>query len=185
MPTGITHALTGAMAGAALAPRERPWRFVAVATLLAWLPDADVLAFRLGIPYEHPLGHRGLAHGLPFAAAAGLLAMLILFRHVPLGSKRWWATWGCFFGVMAAHDLLDAMTDGGLGVALFSPFDRTRHFLPWRPIRVAPIGGAFFSEWGLRAMASEARWVWLPLAAGCAAAAALRRLRAARRDESP
>ena len=32
------------------------------------------------------------------------------------------------------------MTDGGRGVALLAPFDATRYFLPWRPIRVSPIG---------------------------------------------
>lgn len=31
------------------------------------------------------------------------------------------------------------LTDGGLGVAFFSPFDNKRYFLPWRPIRVSPI----------------------------------------------
>jgi inner membrane protein len=29
------------------------------------------------------------------------------------------------------------MTDGGLGVAFFSPIDQNRYFLPIRPIRVA------------------------------------------------
>ena len=37
------------------------------------------------------------------------------------------------------------MTDGGLGCALLWPFNLTRHFAPWRPIPVAPIGLAFFS----------------------------------------
>jgi inner membrane protein len=63
------------------------------------------------------------------------------------------------------------MTDGGLGIAFFSPFDRTRYFLPWRPIRVSPIGVAsFFSRWGLEVLASELVYVWLPVAAtvaGC------------------
>jgi len=38
------------------------------------------------------------------------------------------------------------MTKGGLGVAFFSPFDNSRYFLPWRPIRVSPIAiHRFFS----------------------------------------
>jgi inner membrane protein len=84
---------------------------------------------------------------------------------------------------MAAHDLLDAMTDGGLGIALFSPFDRTRYFLPWRPIRVAPIGGGFFSEYGLRALASEARWIWLPVGGLSAAGLFVRRIVTRNRPE--
>jgi inner membrane protein len=47
--------------------------------------------------------------------------------------------------VKASHGILDAMTDGGLGVAFFSPFDDTRCFFPFRPIKVSPIGLSFFS----------------------------------------
>jgi inner membrane protein len=49
----------------------------------------------------------------------------------------------------ASHGLLDAMTDGGRGVALFWPFTARRYFLPWRPIPVAPIGIGFLSGEGL------------------------------------
>jgi inner membrane protein len=55
------------------------------------------------------------------------------------------------------------MTDGGLGVAFFAPFDNTRYFLPWTPIRVSPIGlGRFFTARGLAVLASELLWIWLP-----------------------
>jgi inner membrane protein len=48
---------------------------------------------------------------------------------------------------------------------LFAPFSNERYFFPWRPIEVSPIGvGSFFSEWGLRVIGSELRWVWLPSA---------------------
>ena len=50
--------------------------------------------------------------------------------------------------VLASHSLLDTMTDGGLGCALFWPIDATRYFAPWRPIPVAPIGLDFFSSAG-------------------------------------
>jgi inner membrane protein len=57
------------------------------------------------------------------------------------------------------------MTDGGLGVAFFSPFDNHRYFLPWTPIRVSPIGlGRFFSPRGLEVLQSELLWIWLPAA---------------------
>ena len=69
-----------------------------------------------------------------------------------------------FFLSAASHGLLDALTDGGLGVAFFSPFDRTRYFFPVRPIAVSPIGiREFFSEQGLVVMTSELTWVWLPV----------------------
>jgi len=63
----------------------------------------------------------------------------------------------------ASRGFLDAMTDGGLGVAFFSPFDNHRYFFPWRPIRVSPIGiGRFFSPRGLDVLQSELLWIWLP-----------------------
>jgi inner membrane protein len=55
------------------------------------------------------------------------------------------------------------MTTGGLGVAFFSPFSNERYFLPWRPIRVSPLSAGFFSARGLAVLASELKWVWLPL----------------------
>jgi inner membrane protein len=75
--------------------------------------------------------------------------------------------------VTATHGLLDAMTDGGLGIAFFSPFDLQRYFLPWRPIHVSPIGvGRFFSARGLRILWSEIFWVWLPVLSAWALAKA-------------
>ena len=78
--------------------------------------------------------------------------------------------------VTVSHGVLDAMTDGGLGVAFFSPFDTARYFFPWRPINVSPIGvGQFFNGQGAVVLASEAIYVWLPLAAVWAAVGVLRR----------
>ena len=42
------------------------------------------------------------------------------------------------FLAIASHGLLDAFTDGGLGVAFFAPFDSTRYFFPVTPIEVSP-----------------------------------------------
>jgi inner membrane protein len=69
------------------------------------------------------------------------------------------------FLATASHGVLDAMTTGGLGVAFFAPFDAGRYFLPWRPIEVSPLGvGRFLGARGVRVLASEALWVWLPAA---------------------
>jgi len=73
--------------------------------------------------------------------------------------------WMYFFLATASHGLLDALTDGGLGVAFFAPFDNHRYFLPWRPIHVSPIGaGRFFTHRGLEVLQSELLWIWLPAA---------------------
>jgi len=42
-------------------------------------------------------------------------------------------------GCAITHPLLDAMTDGGLGVMLLFPFSEARLFFPWRPIHVSPL----------------------------------------------
>ena len=62
-----------------------------------------------------------------------------------------------------SHSLLDAMTSGGLGVALWAPFDNTRIFFPFRPIRVSPLGVAnFFTERAFVVLYSEAIWIAIP-----------------------
>jgi inner membrane protein len=114
---------------------------------LSLLPDADVVAFRLGIPYHAPLGHRGASHSLIAAVLCGLVVGLVARR----------TAWGILAAlVVASHGLLDAMTDGGLGVAFCWPFSSRREFLPWRPIPVAPLGARFFGPAGLGVAVVEA-----------------------------
>jgi membrane-bound metal-dependent hydrolase YbcI (DUF457 family) len=78
--------------------------------------------------------------------------------------------WLYFFLATASHGVLDAFTNGGLGVAFFAPFHNARYFFPVTPIEVSPISvRAFFTARGARVMASELIWIWLP-AIGFAAA---------------
>lgn len=66
----------------------------------------------------------------------------------------------------ASHGALDAFTNGGLGVAFFSPFDTTRYFFPFHPVRVSPINPArFIHGKGFGVLASEGLWLGLPLLA--------------------
>jgi inner membrane protein len=136
-----------------------PVRLWVAGVVCSAAPDLDVLAFSFGIPYEHPLGHRGLWHSIPFAAGAGAAVALLV-------ASRWWPrAWLYLFLAMASHGVLDAFTNGGLGVALLSPVDLTRYFFPFRPIEVSPLDvGAFFSVRGLAILANELLWVWLPFA---------------------
>jgi inner membrane protein len=128
-------------------------------------PDLDVIGFALGIPYHHPLGHRGLFHSPFFALLSSLLITWIGFREVARFSASWWRIAGLLFIVTASHGLLDALTNGGLGIALLVPFDNGRYFFPWTPVEVSPIGlHAFLSERGLVTLYSEFVWLWLPLA---------------------
>jgi len=165
MPSILTHAAVPlAMWCASERGRISP-RLLCVGIFAAMLPDADVLAFVLRIPYADAFGHRGASHSLMFALACALLAALL---HKPLQARVTQAAVWVFL-CAASHPLLDAMTNGGLGVALAWPWQDARYFAPWRPIQVSPIGAGFFSGRGLATLGSELRWVWMPLALAVAA----------------
>jgi inner membrane protein len=158
MPTIFTHAIIPIAAGLALGRNRISVPIIATGAVLAMLPDADVVGFKLGIAYADQLGHRGASHGLLVAAVvAGL--MTALFRP-----PNWKLVFAFLFVAMASHGILDAFTSGGLGPALFWPFDDARYFAPITPIRVSPIGIGFFSERGVTVILSELLWVWLPAA---------------------
>jgi len=173
MPTILSHAVVAAgLAAVVLPARTSGWIWTAGA-VCAMAPDLDVVAFRLGIPYEDMLGHRGLSHSLAFAGVLGVILA---------GALRWLRADSISFTRLvlflalatASHGLLDAITDGGLGVAFFAPFDDTRYFFPWRPVQVSPIGvRRFLSGRGLEVLTSELLWLWLPaIALGALAVAA-------------
>lgn len=172
MPTVMTHALVPLALGLALGRRRIPARLLAAGALAAMLPDADVVAFKLGIAYADDFGHRGASHSFAFAA---MLAALGALAAPWLRAPRWRSAWWLFL-CAASHPLLDALTDGGLGVALYWPWSDARLFAPWRPIEVSPIGARFFSARGLEVLWSEARWVALPALALGMAGAVLRKL---------
>jgi inner membrane protein len=161
MPTLIGHLAVPLSIGLGLGGRIIPRRALAAGMVLALLPDLDVLAFRFGIPYHSPFGHRGFSHSLVFAAATALLFTLLIgaARRRPLRAFLF------LFVSAASHALLDAMTDGGLGVALLWPFSNERYFAPFRAIEVSPLGvSRFFSNRGMAVLQSELVWVWAPLA---------------------
>ena len=171
MASAFTHGIVALAAGKLAFPERMPARFWLLGLLFSVLPDLDVIAFRFGVPYGYWLGHRGFSHSLLFAALTGAAVVLLAFRSEPRFSKRWWFLAAYLTAVTASHGVLDAMTDGGYGIAFFSPVDDHRFFLPWRPLTVAPIGvRGFFSRWGWDVLKSELLWIWLPLISALAIA---------------
>ncbi|MCU1019048.1 metal-dependent hydrolase [Stenotrophomonas geniculata] len=206
MPSIITHAAVPLALWCAADRGRIPAWLLAAGVVAAMLPDADVLAFALHIPYADAFGHRGASHSLLFASVLAALAAVWAFfgsgrpwsAPHSSGSRRPWSAphssgsrrpWSAVsrqprlaptqrgptlastvqaavfvFICAASHPLLDAMTSGGLGVALAWPWSEQRFFAPWRPIRVSPFAPQFFSARGLATLLSELRWVWLPLA---------------------
>ena len=164
MASVFSHAVAALGLGAVFTAWESPKRVWAAGMLCSVVPDVDVMGFALGIPYGDFWGHRGFTHSLVFAALLAGAAVILGFRRDVPGVGRL-PLWIYLFLAGASHGLLDAMTDGGLGVAFFAPFDNHRYFLPWTPIRVSPIGvGLFFSGRGLAVLQSELLWIWIPSA---------------------
>ena len=118
---------------------------------LSFLPDSDVVGFSLGVQYGDQWGHRGATHSLVFSLAVGVAVGLA----ARIARKPAIRTGVAASLVVGSHALLDTLTDGGRGVALFWPFDLTRYFAPWRPIPVSPIGLAYLSPYGLFVAVSE------------------------------
>ncbi|MGC4117551.1 MAG: metal-dependent hydrolase [Myxococcales bacterium] len=152
MPS-IGHAMVGLAAGRLHARRrEELVGSMLLFALVGMLPDLDAIAFVLRIPYAAPFGHRGAIHSLVMAGAMALV-LGILGRLLKLS---FWRVTLVSLGAIVLHDLCDAATDGGLGIALLWPFSNERIFLPWTPIPVAPIGlRGLLTPHGQRVMAIE------------------------------
>jgi len=175
----LSHAVTALSIGTCFYRSGTSKRIWTIGALCSVIPDIDVVGFRFGIRYGDFWGHRGFTHSLVFAALLAGAIVTLGFRGATPALGRF-SLWAYFFLATASHGLLDAMTDGGLGVAFFSPFDKDRYFLPWTPIRVSPLGvGRFFSDGGLAVLQSGLVWIWTPAALLAASAWALRRRRSA------
>lgn len=157
-----SHAVAALSVGTCYYEPRIPKHLWAVGAVCSMVPDVDVIGFRFGVKYGDLWGHRGFTHSITFAILLAFVVTAIAFRRgFPTLSR--FSIWSYLFLATASHGLLDAMTDGGLGVAFFAPFDNRRFFLPWTPIHVSPIGiGRFFTARGFAVLQSEILWIWLP-----------------------
>ena len=138
-----------------------PRHFALLGAFAAVVPDFDVIGFGFGVDYADPLGHRGLSHSLAFAAAFAALLVFTSRRSLPRRAR--FPAWLYLALAIASHGLFDALTDGGLGVALLAPFSHERFFFPWQPIAVSPLGvSRIFSARGVAVLTSELLWVGIP-----------------------
>lgn len=160
MASAFGHALVAATI-VKVADRE-PFskRLWILAIVSAVFPDIDVVTFNLGIPYGDMLGHRGLTHSILFAVVWALVMTLAFFER----RERKGVIAILFLSTMS-HAMLDALTNGGLGVGFFIPFSPERFFFPWRPIEVSPIGVGGFLEEAAPILMNEFFWIALPCAA--------------------
>ncbi|MHC5002435.1 MAG: metal-dependent hydrolase [Planctomycetota bacterium] len=179
MSTAFTHGVLALALGKACFVRAMPPRFWLLAAGCSALPDLDVVLHAFDVPWGGLWGHRGVFHSLPFAALVAVIVVSWPLRRLARPfSPGWWGLLAFFFVVTGSHGLLDAATDGGSGIAFLAPFDPARHFLPWRPLPVPPIGlPGFLTAYGMRVLGSEVLLVWLPLAVVVGAAVLVRRVR--------
>ncbi len=164
MASAFSHAFVALALGKALRLPVLTWPLLLMGMVCSIIPDADVIGFSFGIRYSDLWGHRGMTHSLFFAGLLSAVLVGLCYRKKSSTEKVGIGVY--LFLCTMSHGVLDALTDGGLGVAFFSPFDPTRYFFPFRPVAVSPIGiGDFFNEHAVRILASEVAWIWLPTTA--------------------
>ena len=161
MASAFSHAFVALALGKTSRHPSMTWRVLFLGMACSIVPDLDVVGFSFGIRYGDLWGHRGLTHSIFFACLLSAVLVRLWYWRVTTSAKVTLSVY--FFCCTASHGVLDAMTDGGLGVAFFSPFDTSRYFFTYRPVAVSPIGiGDFFTGEAFRILASEATWIWLP-----------------------
>lgn len=160
MPTILTHPAVPLALALGLGRSAISRRLLLTGAVISVLPDLDVLAFRLGIPYAADFGHRGFSHSVLFAflAALAVSCFFHFFRSTFLQSFSF------LFVALFSHGILDALTNGGLGIAFLWPWSGERFFAPMQIIEVAPLRlSRFLSLKGATVLWSEFLWVWLPV----------------------
>jgi len=163
MASAFTHAFASYTIGKLMPGYRIGWKTILLGMFCAAMPDLDVLAFKFGIPYDHLFGHRGITHSIFFSAITAFVVKALFYPNTKMSSHTGVFLLCFFFLSTVSHAILDAMTTGGMGVAIFAPFDESRHFLPWRFIKVSPLSiSQFFGEWGKRVLISEFTYVWIP-----------------------
>ena len=162
MPTIITHSVVAASSAISIRPGKESLKFWILSIVCSSLPDADVIGYRwFYISSYEFFGHRGFFHSPFFAVLLSIAVVCIFYRKEEIFSKSWWKYTIYFFVLTASHGVLDALTNGGNGIALLSPFTNERYFFPWTPIEVSPLSvSGFLSQRGLAVLMSEMLWVW-------------------------
>ena len=127
------------------------------------LPDIDVISERFGVISGSSfdfIAHRGLTHSIVFALIWAVTLVYLFHRPEKTYYK---ILFSFYFLCTMSHGVLDAMTNGGDGIAFLMPVSDERFFFPWRMIEVSPLGiSNFFSKWGVEVLISEFKYIGIP-----------------------
>lgn len=163
MPTIISHAITAIPIYLGVINKTDSKKIFWLSLVFAILPDLDGIGYLFGLNYNSFLGHRGFSHSLSFIIIAALVFAKLTNPKIRLKSKNFALYFLNFFIIGALHLMLDALTNGGLGIALFSPFNNQRFFVPWQPIQVSAILPQYFFRLnGLSVIKSELLLLIIP-----------------------
>ena len=159
MPTVLTHPAVPLAIGLGLGKDVVPAPLLIAGVAVSVMPDLEVLAFRYGISYASDFGHRGFSHSLIFAVFLALVGACA-FRYFQTSFGR---AFLFLFVAAASHGILDAFTNGGLGIAFLWPLSSHQFFAPVQVIQVAPLGiSGLLSSRGVTVLISKIMWVWIP-----------------------
>src|SRR5580765_1089077 len=136
MASAFSHSIAAMAIGRGMALRES-LKFWLLGIACSVIPDADVIGFHFGAAYESPFGHRGFAHSILFALLLSFIVVRFFYRGDKLFSKKGIILLIYFFLATASHGILDAFTNGGLGVEFFYPISTERFFFPFHPVAVS------------------------------------------------
>lgn len=164
MATFFTHAALPLLAGRSFIPAgQSARRFLVAATICAVAPDLDFLGYAFDVRPPALLGHRGLTHSLPFAAALAAILAAAFFPALLRAPRELLKVWLGLFGWGATHGLVDAFTFGDVGVALFAPISSVRLHLPFHPVPVVPLGfDEALGRWGALVVFNELLLIVVP-----------------------
>lgn len=161
MPTIFSHAIFATVLGKAGLKNPVSYWFWFLTAVCAIIPDADVITRSFGAERGTMLAHRGITHSIFFALFFGSLVAFFAHKFLKTGISL--PKLIAFFSLATvSHPLLDMLTNGGSGAAIFAPFSNERFFFPWRPVKVSPIGLDFFGSRGFDVIISEIIWLWIP-----------------------
>ena len=80
MASLLSHPAVPLLAAAVVGPSKVSRRLLLVAAIASVLPDLDIVCHWLGVPYDHPFGHRGFTHSIGFGILLGLVAIPFSLR---------------------------------------------------------------------------------------------------------
>jgi inner membrane protein len=163
LPTVLSHSVIAVSGSLGFWTAKNHWKLMILSIFCSVFPDVDVIGYHwFYIPYHSFFGHRGFFHSPFFAAVLSLLIVTFFYRKEAPFTKRSWL-FLYFFILTTSHGILDALTDGGQGIAMLSPFSKQRYFFPWTPLEVSPLSlQSFLSQRGFNVIRNELLWIWIP-----------------------